>query len=76
MIDCDKALERDDFMDNINGDSVHESWSIQTDESATEITIRSLVWPGYLGYHRANSSIFGGVYMGSGIRCHDLAFLL
>lgn len=31
--ECDKALERVDFMDSIEEDSVKKSWSIQTDES-------------------------------------------
>lgn len=76
MIECDKALERCDFMDNITTDKIKESWSIQSDESKTEITIRSLLWQGYVGYHRTNSAIFGGVYMGNGIKCNDLPFLL
>ena len=76
LIESDKALEVFDFMDSIDSDTVKKSWSIQSDESGTEITIRSLVWPGYVGYHRTNSTMFGGVYMGNGIQVHDLAFLL
>ena len=76
LIESDKALERCDFMDSICNDTIKNSWSIQCDESGTEITVRSLVWPGYVGYHRTNSCIFGGAYMGSGIRVHDLVFLL
>lgn len=63
-------------MDSIENDKIKKSWSIQTDESGTEITIRSLLWPGYVGYHRTNSTVFGGAYMGNGIQVHDLAFLL
>lgn len=69
-------MERDDFMDPISHDPIKGSWSIQTDESKTEITIRSLLWPGYVGYHRTNSTIFGGVYMGSGLRANDLQFII
>ena len=75
-VECDKALERNDFMDSIDSDKIKGSWSVQADESGSEVTIRSMVWPGYVGYHRANSCTFGGVYMGSGIKCHDLPFLL
>lgn len=57
-------------------DAVRKSWSLQTDESKTEITLRSLLWPGYVGYHRTNSGIFGGVYMGNGIKSQDFAFLV
>lgn len=63
-------------MNSIKQDAIKGSWSIQSDESGTEITVRSLVWPGYVGYHRTNSAIFGGAYMGSGIRVSDLVFLL
>ncbi len=74
ILECDKALERDDFMDPISKDTIKKSWSLQTDESGTEVTVRSLLWQGYVGYHRTNSPIFGGVYMGYGIRTQDLQF--
>ena len=73
-LECDKALERDDFMDPISKDQIKKSWSLQTDESGTEVTVRSLLWQGYVGYHRTNSIIFGGVQMGYGIRTQDLQF--
>ena len=75
-LECDKALERCDFLDSIDQDCLKESWSIQTDESKTEVTVRSLLWPGYVGYNCANSSVFGGVYMGTGVRCEDFPFLV
>lgn len=71
-----KAFECDNFLDPLSEDEVKKSWSLQTDESRTEITIRSLIWPGYLGYHRTNSNIFGGVYMGNGCRSQDLPFII
>jgi radial spoke head protein 9 len=61
-------------MDPISKDAIKKSWSLQTDESGTEVTLRSLLWQGYVGYHRTNSSIFGGAYMGYGIRTQDLQF--
>ena len=69
-------MERCDFLDSLDQDTIKCSWSLQTDESRTEVTVRSLVWPGYVGYHKANSCVFGGVYMGGGIRCEDFAFLV
>ena len=74
--ESDKALEREDFLDSLADDNVKSSWSLQTDESKTEVTIRSLLWPGYVAFHRTNSNIFGGVYMGSGIRSQDLPFIV
>ena len=35
-----------------------------------------MLWPGYVGYHRANSPIQGGVYIGDGLKNLDLAFML
>jgi radial spoke head protein 9 len=69
-------LEREDFLDPLSQDPIRESWSVQADESKTEVTIRSLVWPGYVSYHRANSRVFGGVYMGTGIQNYDLPFIV
>lgn len=31
IAECDKALERDDFMDSVSKDAVKKSWSLQTD---------------------------------------------
>jgi radial spoke head protein 9 len=39
-----------------------------------KITLRSLVWTGYVGYHKANTQIFGGLYIGNGIKNVDLCF--
>jgi hypothetical protein len=39
-----------------------------------KITLRSLVWMGYIAYHTINSKIFGGVYIGKGIKNYDLCF--
>jgi radial spoke head protein 9 len=67
-------LERDDFLDSLDQDFIKDSWSVQTDESKAEVTIRSLIWPGYLAYHRANSTVFGGAYFGTGIKNYDFPF--
>lgn len=34
-LECDKGLERDDFLDSLDQDPLQESWSVQTDESKT-----------------------------------------
>jgi len=36
------------------------------------ITIRSLLWIGYVAYNTVNTKIFGGVYIGKGIKNCDL----
>ena len=37
-----------------------------------KITIRSLLWIGYVAYNTVNTKIFGGVYIGKGIKNCDL----
>jgi len=60
----------------VSKDQPSGSWSLQTDTSKANATVRSLLWPGFVGYHRANSNIFGYIYIGSGIKNSDLPFLL
>lgn len=57
-------------------DPLERHWSIQSDSSKQNITVRNLYWPGYVGYHRTNSAVFGGVYMGDGGKKVDLPFYL
>jgi len=70
------AIFKADFLDPISDDLPIGSWSLQSDNSKTQITLRSLLWPGFVAYHRANSPIFGYAYFGNGIRNDDLPFLL
>eukprot|EP00828_Plagiopyla_frontata_P049446 TRINITY_DN9866_c0_g1_i1.p1 TRINITY_DN9866_c0_g1~~TRINITY_DN9866_c0_g1_i1.p1 ORF type:complete len:204 (-),score=31.73 TRINITY_DN9866_c0_g1_i1:105-716(-) len=65
-----------DFLDSLDNDLPIGAWSIQSDTSKTIVTLRNLVWTGYIGYHRTNSNIFGGVYFGQAIKNNDLPFLL
>jgi radial spoke head protein 9 len=37
-----------------------------------KVTLRSLLWPGYVAYNRVHSNIFGGIYIGNGIKNSDL----
>jgi radial spoke head protein 9 len=65
-----------EFLDNVAVDPM-STWSVQKDPiNPTIVTLRSRVWPGFLAYHRANTSVFGGVYFGDGIKNIDLMFML
>ena len=65
-----------EFLDSAKCDLPNGCWSIQKDPiNPLTVTIRSNLWPGFYAYHRANSAIFGGVYMGDGIRNLDLPFM-
>jgi radial spoke head protein 9 len=72
----EETIFRGDFLDSIGSDRPKGTWSIQSDSSKTEVTLRSMLWPGFIAYHRANSGIFGYCYMGNGIKNEDLPFLL
>jgi hypothetical protein len=34
------------------------------------------MWPGSYAFHKANSKVFGSVYIGDGIKNTDVAFML
>ncbi|CAD8082384.1 unnamed protein product [Paramecium primaurelia] len=75
LIAQDDALFHYDFFDQLDDHPVGQ-WSLQTDSSKYQVTIRNLQWPGFLGYHRAGTRIFGYAYFGDGIKNVDLAFQL
>ncbi|PHJ23792.1 radial spoke head protein 9 [Cystoisospora suis] len=51
-------------------------WLIRYDASSCAVTLRSLLWPGYIAYHILNTKFFGSVYIGNGEPNGDLPFLL
>jgi len=75
MIDMGKAVFDFSFLDSLSDDELKCGWSIQTDSSKSVSNIRSIVWPGYFAYHKANSDLFGGVYIGYGIQNVDVPFM-
>ena len=74
-INMGKAVFDFDFLDSISDDPIKDTWSIQLDSNKTTCLLRSLVWPGYFAYCKANSDQFGGVYFGYGIKNVDIPFM-
>lgn len=72
----DDAIFRPDFLESIADDDIKGSWSVQPDTTKSQVIIKSLLWPGYLAYHKLRSKIFGGVYIGDGTKNVDLPFML
>ena len=72
----EEAFYNNDFLDEITTDLPKNSWSITKDCTQSVATVRNLLWPGYYAYHRAHTSIQGGLYIGYGIRNQDLPFML
>jgi radial spoke head protein 9 len=77
-----RALARTDaqfyanFLDSLEGDLPKGCWAVRQDPSAAVVTLRSLNWPGYIAYHVAGTTSYGGAYFGFAQKCKDLAFLL
>lgn len=40
------------------------------------VVLRSLLYPGYVHFNMVANSTFGAIYIGSGARNNDLAFML
>ena len=74
-INMGKAVFDFDFLDSLSDDPIKDTWSIQLDSTKTICSLRSLVWPGYFAYCKANSDQFGGVYFGYGIKNVDIPFM-
>lgn len=76
MIDRDDAIYHHAFLDDITFDWPQGTWNILKDTSESVAIIRNKLWPGYYAYHRVNTGIFGGAYIGNGIKNLDLPFLI
>ncbi|CAD8211734.1 unnamed protein product [Paramecium pentaurelia] len=74
LIARDEALYKEDFLDSLVEDSPNQQWSLQTDSTQRNITLRNLIWPGYVTYN--NDYTFGYAYFGDGIKNSDFEFLL
>lgn len=72
----DDAIFRSDFLESIALDDIKGSWSVQPDTTRSQVIIKSLLWPGYYAYHKLKSKIFGGIYIGDGVKNSDLPFML
>jgi len=70
----DDAIFRHDFLESINDDPIRGSWSIQPSTTKDSTLIKSLFWPGYFAYLKG--TIYGGVYIGTGVKNADLPFML
>ena len=71
-----EACYNDEFLDALSHDKPLKCWSILKDTTGSVAILRSQLWPGYYAYHRSNTAIFGGVYMGEGIQNVSLPFML
>jgi radial spoke head protein 9 len=72
----DDAIFRPDFLESIAEDPIKGSWSLQANTTMSGAVIRSFLWPGYVAFHRLGSKVYGGCYIGDGVKNADLPFML
>jgi radial spoke head protein 9 len=70
------AVFNKDFLDELSGDKPKGCWSCQCDDSRFNVTVRNLLWPGFLAYHEARTGVFGYGYFGNGLKNVELPFML
>ncbi len=64
------------FLDDITEDKPKGCWNIVQCEKQETVVIRSLMWPGYQFYHQKGTHRFGSFYVGDGLKCLDLHFII
>lgn len=65
-----------DFMDTIEDDIPKGCWSLQFERGCSQVTLRSLLWPGYVFFLLPGTTKFGSLYVGNGEKNADLPFML
>lgn len=65
-----------DFFDSLADDVPHGCWAVQNDDATGTVLLKSLYWPGYVGFHVPESTVYGALYVGNGQRNNDLGFML
>lgn len=53
-----------------------DQFSVLKDAMGVNFWVKSMVWPGFVNYFRANSATFGHVYFGNGLKNKNLHFTL
>jgi len=65
-----------DFLDALDGDLPKGCWAIRQDPTISLVTLRSLLWPGYIAFHVPCTAKQGGLYFGFGQKNRDLPFIM
>ena len=70
-----EGIYNHDFLDNAEEDVPKGSCSVLKDTMGTVAVLRSKTWPGFYAFHKSNSDIYGGFYVGNGCKALDIAFM-
>lgn len=66
-----------DFLDNVSKDNPKGIWTIIAPQNVhSVVTLRNKLWPGFSVFARANTPIYGSVYLGNGICDNDFLFMV
>ena len=52
------------------------SWQLRLERGGDFVLIRSLKWLGMMFFHVPNTSKFGSLYVGTGVKNNDVPFML
>jgi len=69
------GVYNNDFLDNAEEDMPTGTWSVLKDTLGNVAILRSKLWPGFYSYHKTNSNIYGGFYVGNGCKALDMPFM-
>jgi radial spoke head protein 9 len=72
----DNVVFNSGFLDTIDSDAPMGCWTVQVDAKQRNVSLRSLMWPGYYAFHRLNSPLTGSAYIGDGTKNVDLPFMI
>uniref|UniRef100_A0A7S3MLL3 Radial spoke head protein 9 homolog n=1 Tax=Favella ehrenbergii TaxID=182087 RepID=A0A7S3MLL3_9SPIT len=75
-LDLPTAPFNERFLESASVDQPRGCWSMQKDERGDSVMVRSLQWPGYQFFHRLNSSRFGAIYVGDGLKNLEIHFIV
>ena len=74
LMNKEDAIYRNDIFDGIADDEPKGVWSVQVNSVSMGAEIKCFMWPGYYAYHK--EGLFGGIYIGNGIKNKDVGFML
>ena len=70
-----EGIYNNDFLYNAEEDLPKGTWSVLRDTMGNVVVLRSKAWPGFYAFHKTNSDIYGGFYVGNGCKSLDISFM-
>ena len=82
LLDREGLTKSLDFLDPADEDLPVGCWSLHFDPAGFKgtvgsvVTLRSLLWPGFVFYHVVGTRQYGSAYVGTGEKNRDIGFML